>query len=382
LFSFFLFVVGASYGNIRPIGYRMQSVWTKYILETWFSRRSCIWLTGACAVFCCVLIGLGVPLGKGIDATFSRPALRPLLNLWAVIIPITILITMSYALRSSRHERRVSWPCAALCVCMGFLTGQRAVSLVPIATALVCYMSAYRPRQVLIPLLAAPALIVVAMLAYSIRTGASITPERFWGYIVAQMCFGNQFSDLRDFAWILSRFNGEWLMGKTYAAGYTPFLPSMFSPFRMEFGWGRWSSAIVGLDPSHHGGLRAGIFGEVYFNFGMIGLVIICPFIGWIIGSIFCNGARWARNKPKNVICASAVVAYIMAQLVMDIIFTTSFYQVLVILILLGLVGLLQWIGRHGRGPRGAKVSYGRNQAGRDVRAPRIARQSHSGESA
>jgi oligosaccharide repeat unit polymerase len=269
-----------------------------------------------------------------------------------------------------------------MCLAMGFLTGQRSVSLMPIATALVCYMSAYRPRQVLIPLLAAPALIVVSMMAYSIRTGAAIEPDRFWNYVVAQMCFGNQFSDLRDFAWILSRFNGEWLMGKTYVAGYTPFLPSVLSPFRTEFGWGRWSSAIAGLDPTHHGGLRAGIFGEIYFNFGLVGFLVICPIVGWITGSIFANGTAFMRNKPKQSICASAVIVYTLAQLVLDVIFTTSFYQALVILIVVIFVGALQQIGQRGRGPRVVKVSYGRNQTGRDVRAPRIARRSNPGESA
>jgi hypothetical protein len=61
--------------------------------------------------------------------------------------------------------------------------------------------------------------------------------------------FGNNLSELRDFAWILSGWDGELLKGKTYAAGFLAFIPSALLPDRTARGWPRrWRAPWAAAD--------------------------------------------------------------------------------------------------------------------------------------
>ncbi|PAD22649.1 hypothetical protein [Terribacillus saccharophilus] len=93
--------------------------------------------------------------------------------------------------------------------------------------------------------------------------------------------YGNNFSDLRDFAWLLSGFQDSFLNGKTYLAALLTFLPSSISEYRSEFSYARATLKFVGIDPDHRAGLRGGIFAKSYFNFGTIGVMLASIVIGF-----------------------------------------------------------------------------------------------------
>jgi oligosaccharide repeat unit polymerase len=93
--------------------------------------------------------------------------------------------------------------------------------------------------------------------------------------------YGNTFSDLRDFAWVLSAWDHEPFYGKTYATALISFIPSTYSEFRTEWGIGKVTAKLGGFDPKEHPGLRPGMFGESYLNFGILGVILIGIIIGY-----------------------------------------------------------------------------------------------------
>ncbi len=111
---------------------------------------------------------------------------------------------------------------------------------------------------------------------------------------LSTLFYGNHFSDTRDFAWLLAYWDGEYLYGKTYLAGFLSFMPRLFSEFRQEWGWGIFAGRLVGFDPAVHPGLRPGLFGEVFFNFGYLGVLLL--------GSIAGYALRYADLKMKQAV--------------------------------------------------------------------------------
>lgn len=95
--------------------------------------------------------------------------------------------------------------------------------------------------------------------------------------------YGNNFSDLRDFSWVLAYWDQQFQYGKTMIAGYLSMIPSYLFPLRTEWGLGTFTVSTIGYDTSVHPGLRPGIFGEAYFNFGYIGVVIFGFIYGFFV---------------------------------------------------------------------------------------------------
>jgi hypothetical protein len=100
------------------------------------------------------------------------------------------------------------------------------------------------------------------------------------GGILLSTFYGNSFSDTRDFAIILSYWNGQYLFGKTYLAGLIAFVPRFLSSYRDTWGLGVVTATMVGFKTTEHAGLRIGLFGEAYINFGLAAVLLMGMFIG------------------------------------------------------------------------------------------------------
>jgi hypothetical protein len=105
----------------------------------------------------------------------------------------------------------------------------------------------------------------------------------FFALVGVALVYGNNFSDLRDFAWVDALWDHKLWIGKTYLAALTAFVPRFISEFRDAWGTGAATAITLGLDPHVHPGVRPGAFGESYFNFGLPGVVIV----GLAMGVIF-----------------------------------------------------------------------------------------------
>jgi oligosaccharide repeat unit polymerase len=97
------------------------------------------------------------------------------------------------------------------------------------------------------------------------------------------MAYGNTFSDLRDFAVILSYWNHKYLYGATYVAGVVAFVPRFLLPFRDKYAIGVVTATMAGFLPTEHPGLRVGTFGEAYLNFGLLGVAALGLLIGCLL---------------------------------------------------------------------------------------------------
>ena len=98
---------------------------------------------------------------------------------------------------------------------------------------------------------------------------------------INEILYGNNFSDIRDGAYILKGFedslNCKHILGKTYLASFLSFIPSSIFKFRYEWSWGRFTTlGLFGM--TNHFGLRGGNSLEGYINFGILG-VLLCNFI-------------------------------------------------------------------------------------------------------
>ncbi len=123
-------------------------------------------------------------------------------------------------------------------------------------------------------------LLFIALLLGSLRENAGV-PKQVLMNFGKEAIYGNHFSDTRDFAWMLSCWDGELLYGKTYLAGLLSFLPRIASDFRANWSYGVYSANLAELEL--HAGLRSGPFGEMYFNFGLVGVILIGLLAGYVL---------------------------------------------------------------------------------------------------
>lgn len=122
------------------------------------------------------------------------------------------------------------------------------------------------------------AIVIIALEVEKIREGDFISLFYFsFNYlssIFSILAYGNQMSDTRDFAWVLSCWDQEYLFGLGYLANFLSFIPSSLLEFRQVYSLSPYTSNLIGLDTSIHNGVRPGYFGQLFFNFGPIGVFL------------------------------------------------------------------------------------------------------------
>ncbi len=242
------------------------------------------------SIFIILLFGLLFALGL-IGAGGARniaqtnPAVRPFYNIAHILLPLTVALTLFVGIQ--RHRRMILL-LALVNLALALLTGARAVAfggLMLFAMAILMHASLLQRLNVVRALKLLPiALLVLIAAVYlaDVREG-QYNPLRTLATFGAKLFYGNTYSDLRDFAWVKSYWNGEYYLGRTQAAGFLAFIPSAISSFRSEWNWGVVTTTITGLDPVVNPGLRTGVFGEMFFNFGLPGVVMAGLVYGYFI---------------------------------------------------------------------------------------------------
>jgi len=110
----------------------------------------------------------------------------------------------------------------------------------------------------------------LAMLALFLREGSGY----FIDWIITALQHGSSFVDFHEFAESLGHFGDQgFLMGKTYLGDLLGFLPQGTLDFRDHYRWKEWTKILFDVPPTA-GGYRLTLFGESYFNFGFIGVII------------------------------------------------------------------------------------------------------------
>jgi oligosaccharide repeat unit polymerase len=236
--------------------------------------------------------------GFGFDLrqyTFANPQLRPV----ALVVSNYSIIIASHCLaRYIDKKERVLLRCTLLLSFGLIFFGARSNIASIYVNILLCYLIKLRTRVSLLKLASViSAILLVALYLGSVRAG-QYSLNDFFALLALALLYGNNFSDLRDFAWVNALWDHKLWMGKTYLAALTAFVPRFASEFRDAWGTGAATATTLGLDPHVHPGVRPGAFGESYFNFGLIGVLVVGLAIGMIVRRVDID-VKQALTAPR-----------------------------------------------------------------------------------
>jgi oligosaccharide repeat unit polymerase len=324
-------------------------------LSAW-SHPGLLWSTSLGVVALFLFLSVAGLLGaEGMrNRAMEAPVLRPIFNVAAAILPLLIAIVL---LAAAERRRAALWVLACLLLLPALLTGSRGVAfggVMMYGLTVLGYQSVrgeLNTRRVLAALPVAAVVLFLALYLADVRQGQYnilVTAAR----VGIDLFYGNNFSDLRDFAWLLAYWDGEWLGGRTQLAGLMGFIPALLSPFRTNWSWGRVSTDMVGLGTrevaSAHPGLRAGMFGELYLNFGLVGVLLGGLLLGYFVARLHAATRhaveRYSPFEAKLVILAAFTVLNLLANLYI----TAGFFGVYVVLGVLVTVRIAKGILRAG----------------------------------
>jgi len=212
--------------------------------------------------------------------TFENPTLRPI----ALAISNYSIVIASHCLaRYVDTRERILLFSTLVLTCGLVFFGARGNLVAIYLNVLLCYLVMRRNRVSLFRTFVLMSLALTFLFYLGSVRGGEYSVSGFVASFVTLLFFGNNFSDLRDFAWVYSAWDHVWWGGKTYLAAITSFVPRFASQFRDTSAMGAVTASTVGFDPQIHPGLRPGIFGESYFNFGLLGVILVGVLFGIIL---------------------------------------------------------------------------------------------------
>lgn len=297
----------------------------RILARGWLSGGGVALGAGAALGGTLLLFLLGFQPFQARSLVFERNDLRPIYNLWSQLVPFFAVNAILFGVTA---RRRTAVVVGLLLAALGILGGNRTVTVLTLMQVAVMLAMPRRLRNIALMLLGALALVLLAMWISMLRMG----PGKGSLDILDALLYGNNLSDLRDFAWILTGMDSHaFYLGRTYLAGYLDFIPAYLFPFRVEYGFGRVTPALAGLDPMFHSGLRPPIFGEMYVNFALPGVIFGGFLYGFLVGRIL-HWVNATLERPRGMTPEVVLwAAFLMLQIVDAFVFTPSFFGVYVL---------------------------------------------------
>ncbi len=237
------------------------------------------------------------------DLTLGDPASKAIFNF--LITSYFPILTTFFGIRYLQYKERIVLAYLVIFLFFSFFSGSRASFLSPATTLLTFYFIGQQSRLKLGKALLLLVIILAAMFFLGDLRSGSFSISGTLLNLGSTFFYGNTFSDLRDFAWVLSEWNGTFLLGKTYLAGLISFLPRAITSFRETWAIGVYTAGIAGFSPEMHPGLRPGPFGEAYLNFGLTGVCLLGISAGYVL--------RFVDLKIKTIVSQKIQPIYIRA---------------------------------------------------------------------
>jgi len=223
--------------------------------------------------------------------TFANPSLRPV----ALVISNYSIVIASHCLaRYLERKEKILLACTLLLTLGLVFFGARGNLLSIYLNILICLVVKLRRRISLFRVGSLAAIILLAAFYIGNARSGEYSLTGLMGSMFFLLFYGNNFSDLRDFAWVYSAWDHTFWAGKTYLAAILAFIPRFASQFRDTWGLGAATASSVGFDPQVHPGLRPGAFGEGFFNFGLPGVIAV----GLLLGITL----RWVDAEVKRLL--------------------------------------------------------------------------------
>lgn len=168
--------------------------------------------------------------------------------------------------------------------------------LLPIINIVVIYFIVNKTNKIYKIFLWGLAFVITFLLIDKIRISIFLsTTDLNSASFVFRLLYGNNFADLRDFSAVLAHWNGEFISGKSYIAAFMSFIPREFSEFRTEWGISRYTTQTLLNFADFHPGMRCGWFGEAFFNFGYLGVILVGVIGGYL--------AKYINDSIINISC-------------------------------------------------------------------------------
>jgi oligosaccharide repeat unit polymerase len=227
--------------------------------------------------------------------TFANPSLRPVA---LVISNYSIIIAAHCLARYVDTQERILLACTLLLTCGLVFFGARGNILAIYLNVLICYVVMLRRKISLFRVISFAAVILAVAFYLGNARAGEYSVSGLLGSLAFLLFYGNNFSDLRDFAWVYSAWDHLYWGGKTYLAALLAFIPRFASHFRDTWGLGVATASTVGFDPEVHPGVRPGAFGEGFFNFGLIGVIAVGLLLGIVVRRVDVDVKR-ALGSPQ-----------------------------------------------------------------------------------
>lgn len=229
---------------------------------------------------------------------FENPGLRPI----AVTTASMTVVVASHCLARYADKREGTLLACTLLLGTGLLFfGQRTNILLIFLNVGLCYLVKLKNKVSLFRIVFFSGGAVTLLFYLSNVRDGQYSLGLFFAGLGFMAFYGNTFCDMRDFAWIYSNWDHHLWMGKTYLAGLAMFVPRSASAFREKWVLGVATNTTVGIDTELHPGLKPGLFGESYFNFGWVGSIAFGIIFGMILRKIDSD-VKWALNAPSEPI--------------------------------------------------------------------------------
>ena len=236
----------------------------------------------------------------------SDDSIRPMYNFMLVLSGIIVQILIARVFIYNKLSDKII---LGIYLLLSLFLGARSAIIGPIIEIYTFNIFLNRKGKINLVKLFISGFFMLFLVLYldAVRSGDSSIINTLAG-LVLMTFYGNSFSDLRDFAWVLGTWDGVYLYGKTYLAAFMSFIPSGLSAFRTQWSIGKVTAIMAGFDPLVHPGLRPGLFGESFLNFGIFGVIFLGLFLGYIYRYIDFYIKKAADDKTP-IIAFSALIS-------------------------------------------------------------------------
>lgn len=254
-------------------------------------------------VFNLIFFSIYLPICLSNDSLFNprryfqqHEAYRPFFNF---ILSMIALSLNFFACRYVLNKERKFLLCFLVIFLLSISTGLRGFVLPGILSMIMFNIFKNSGKCSFIKLGALGVLLLLSAVYLSNLREGFLNPVYTIKVFLLHLLYGNNFSDVRDFAYILNYWDEKLVLGKSYFAGIISFVPRAFSDFRQEWACNVFTNSIVGFD--NHPGLRSGWFGEPFLNFGYAGVMITGLIGGYFLRFIDLS-LKKAIEVEKNLI--------------------------------------------------------------------------------
>jgi oligosaccharide repeat unit polymerase len=259
----------------------------------------------------------------------ANPAIRAFYNFVLILSSVVSLLLIS---RVFQFNKRFDKICLFLFFVITVFIGARAYLAQPIINLFAFYVFITRKGRInLVKVFGIGFVVLFIGVGLNLLRSGEFSLQSLAGGFAEQIFYGNSYSDLRDFAWVYGYWDKSLLFGKTYLAAFMSFVPSFLSDFRTEWAAGKFTATTVGFDPLEHPGLRPGLFGEGYFNFGLVGVITIGTLLGYAYRYVDFHIKAAATQENKLVGIASIVST----MFIFNLTITSGFFSLYVFLVVL-----------------------------------------------